>query len=258
MNSMAMAISDGTYDFYGTFSFDPHFADGGTYECGNTQLGLDCPAGVKFCINNLGVTDNEISSNITEEPYGIAIGNIPDVPFVGELDYDGNGPVALTVDDTGNANVETTMDVSPPQGCGGACVSSYTTDKVAPGGSTGTVTGQIPYIEAHQPVDFADCPSLSAKGSYGSPAVTTEEATSEIINELGTNELSDTGVKLDGEGPYTLTLKAPHTLFRTAIGGITLSQDAMTIVTWEGTLCERTSPDTSCIPVEFGCPAEDD
>ena len=81
MSSMAMAISDGTYDFYGTFYFDPHDADGSA-TCAVTQFGGTCPLSSNFCITNLTVITNGGIQTITGPagaPYGINIGSVTSV-----------------------------------------------------------------------------------------------------------------------------------------------------------------------------------
>jgi len=139
------------------------------------------------------------------------------------------------------------------------CVISWSTSMEPPTGGSGTVTGWIPVLETGDgwPSEFRQCPFDS--GSYGSPELTTETAESEISNLLGYNQTrSESGSYLSGTGPWTMTLKNPNAYFMPRIGGISSETDVLSINTWDGTLCKRSSPTTSCIPGGFTCPAEDD
>ena len=49
MSSTVMAISDGTYDWYGTYYFDVRNADGSN-SCTAEQFGETCPLTSNFCI----------------------------------------------------------------------------------------------------------------------------------------------------------------------------------------------------------------
>ena len=259
MTPMAMALDDGTYDFYGTFSVDWHYADGVGQACALTAGGLSCPSSANFCIKNLDVTSNIITSNEGSPYYGIAVGKM--VGSLVTLDFDGDGSVNLTVDDTGNADSLTSMitDIIFGPCIYNPCVHSWSTSIEPPTGGSGTVTGWIPVLGpgVGQPSEFRQCPFDS--GSYGSPELTTETAESEISNEFGWNQTrSESGSDLVGSGPWTMTLKNPHATHRTNLGGIYLQTDVLSINTWDGTLCIRSSPDTSCIPGGFTCPAEAD
>ncbi len=262
MNPMAMALDDGTYDFYGTYSVDSHYADGSSQECALTSGGMACPSSADFCIKNLQVSSNSITNGEGEPYYGIAIGKI--VGTLVTLDYDGSGPVNLTVDDTGDADVVTSLDVeSIPGLCGipTACVNSWAWGRQAPNGELGTVTGAIGitgFVNGEaQPETYPSC--SGGTGSYAPTDNTTETATGVISNEQGDNqERSETGSKLVGSDPvYTFTLKHCAATLRTMIGGIPFGDDVFTSHTWDGTLCRRTDG-SSCIPDTFPCPDEND
>lgn len=260
MGSTSMAIQDGTYDFYGTFSLEGYYADGVGTNCALAVNGLPCPSSVAFCIKDLDVTSNVITSNIGTPHYGIAMGILDGTPL--DLDYDGAGPVNLTVGSSSADSELNSLNVGESGGgsCSGAmaasCVNSLSRSMVAPGGDSGTVIGAIPYATPLDPTTFPLC--AGGLGSYGDPVLTTENAEARVSNENASNQsLSDTGSGLAGSDPtYSLTLVDPSTVFRTTIGGIPIGTDVFGFNTFEGTLCRRTAG--TCIPVEFSCPAEDD
>ena len=78
MNKTTMALDDGTYDYYGTFYFDPRTADGSD-TCAAEQFNEDCPITASFCITNLVVATDGGTQTITgpdAEPYGVAVESI--------------------------------------------------------------------------------------------------------------------------------------------------------------------------------------
>lgn len=267
MNPMAMALDDGTYDFYGTYSVDSHYADGAGQACALASGGMTCPSSAGFCIKNLQVSSNSITNGDGEPYYGIAIGKIVGTGVTGvTLDYDGSGPVNLTVDDTGAADVVTSLDVgSMPGLCSipTGCVNSWAWGRQTPNGEPGTVTGAIGitgFVNGEaQPETYPSCSGDT--GFYEPTDNTTETATGVISNERGDNqERSETGNKLElveSESVYTFTLKHCAATLRTIIGGIPFGTDVFTSHTWDGTLCRRTDG-SSCIPDTFTCPAQDD
>ncbi len=256
--SMAAAINDGTYDFYGTFSTEAYFADGVGGDCALALNNMTCPSTTNFCIKNLDVTSNVITSNDPGPHYGIAIGI-----FNGTIDadYDGTGAVDLTVGASSADDAAASINVDPGGGgacaAAAACVNSLVTGMEAPGGAATTVTGEIPFWDDQTPTTFPLC--AGGTGAYGIQPVTTETGEARVTNENGNNQtLSDTGSRLSGSDPtYALRLVSPISVMRTTIGPIVVGTDVMGMRALNGTLCRRTGAGT-CIPGGFACPAEDD
>ena len=243
MSSMAMAISDGTYDFYGTFYFDPHDADGSA-TCAVTQFGGTCPLSSNFCITNLTVATNGGIQTITGPagaPYGINIGVVTGLPVA--IDPVGSGQVQLTVGTTGD-DVTTSISVSEYDAGGSCsaaaalvpCLNSWTSNSPSSSGTPGAVvTGKIPTSSTVRPAGAVKCGGGAIP--YGAIEFTTETATSEVTNpEFGFQSYSNPiSGGLSGNG---LTLSTPDAMLRTTIGPITLALDAMIILTFDGTLCD--------------------
>jgi len=245
MGSMAAAIEDGVYDFYGALSMDGYYADGAGKACAMTDAGHTCPTTTDFCIKNLDVTSNVITSIDTGPHYGIAAAKVTGGLL--PIDMDGVGPVSLTVDDTGNADLIWTMVVGESGGsCAGVnaaamCVTSLSTNRQAPAGGSGTVIGAIPVVEASFPPTYPSC--TGGEQAYPSYDDTTETATAIISNENGSNQtIEESGARLSGSTPpYTLELVDSTSTYRTMIGPIPLGTDLFAIAKWSGTLCKRSS-----------------
>jgi hypothetical protein len=262
MSRTGMALDNGTYDFYGTLYMDGHAADGGTQECALTVNGLSCPSSTDFCIKNLDVTGNVVTSNDGGPHYGIAVGILKGT--VQDIDFDGVGAVSLTVDATGNVDTLQTMVVGDDGGggsCSGGevgaaavCVTSLNAGMQSGTAGSGTVTGEIPVTFVGEPTTYPSC--TGGLGVYPGANVTTETAEVNISNENGQNQTrSESGSRLSG---LDMTLAESKPVFRTTILGVPIGTDAFAAVIWEGTLCKRTSPTVSCIPGGVTCPAEDD
>ncbi len=257
---MAEAIDDGTYDFYGTLSVDAYFADGVGGDCALALNNMTCPSTTDFCIKNLDATSNVLTSNDPGPHYGIAIGIFDGLV---DADYDGTGPVSLTVGASSADDIIDAINVGTSGGgsCAGApaatCVNSFSKSMQAPGGDAATVTGEIPFWDDQSPITFPLCASTS--GTYDPQLVTSETGEARVTNENGANQsLSDTGAGLSGSDPtYSLKLVSPNPVMRTTIGPIVVGTDALGMRIFEGTLCRRTGGGT-CIPGGFTCPAEDD
>jgi len=260
MSSMATAqLSDGTYDFYGTYSIDMHYADGAGQACALATNDLPCPSTTNVCIKNLVVSGGgtQISSGDPAPYYGIAIGKIAGSLLT--FDSDGGRPVNLTVGSTSADDILSIINVGEASGgsCAGtaaaaACVNSWATSHVAPGGGTGTVTGDMGIVEANRPTSHPLCAGGSE--AFPWPDFTTETAEAQATNENGTGQsFSQTGSRLSGN---SLVLKMPDAVMRTMIGPIVIGTDAIGTSTVEGTFCQ---PAGSCIPNEATyCPAEND
>ena len=261
MSPMATAqLSDGTYDFYGTWSLDMHYADGAGQACALPDNGLTCPASANVCIKNVVVSGGgtQISSGDGAPYYGIAVGK-----FVGTLatiDPDGVRPLDLTVGGTSADSVLATINVGDDGGggsCAGmhaaaVCVNSWATSHVAPGGGTGTVTGDIGIASAETPTTYPSC--AGGPGSYLTVDGTTETAEAQASNENGSNQsISGTGSRLSGN---SLVMKMPQSVMRRLVAGIPLGTDVIGVFTLDGDFCQ---PAGSCIPNEGTyCPAEAD
>jgi len=253
MSSMAMAISDGTYDWYGTFSFDPRDADGNS-TCTATQFGESCPLTANFCITDLTVATNGGIQTITgpaSAPYGINVGAITGLPIA--IANQGNGQIQLTLGTAGD-DVTTSMSVGTVDtggSCAGAaalvpCLNFWNSNSPSSSGGPGAVvTGEIPIIDATRPTAATAC----AGGGivYGQIEFTTETATAEVTNELGLQSYSNP--ISGGLSGNNLTMSAPDALLRTTIGSVTLTSDSMVILTFDGTLC-----DASQGTCATGCP----
>jgi hypothetical protein len=257
IGSLAEAIDDGTYDFYGTFSAEAYFADGVGGDCALALNNMTCPSTANFCIKNLDASSNVITSNDPGPHYGIGMG-ILDGIF--DTDFDGTGPVSLTVGGSGADDTVSFIDVGSTGGsCVGpvACVDSASKGMEAPGGDAATVTGEIPFWDDQLPSTFPQC--AGGDGSYDPQLVTSETARAKVTNENGPDQtFTATGAGLSGSDPtYSLKLVSPTSAMRTLVGTIEAGIDVVGMRTFEGTLCRRTGGET-CIPVEFTCPAEDD
>ena len=255
--SFAEAIDDGTYDFYGTFSAEAYWADGVGGDCALALNDMTCPSLVNFCIKNLDASSNVITSSDPGPHYGIAIG-IFDALL--DTDFDGTGPVSLTVGGSSEDDSVSFIDVGTMAcACVGpaACVKSSSKSMQAPGGDAATVTGEIPFWDDQLPSTFPECGG--GNGSYDPQLVTSQTAYAKVTNENGVDQtLSVTGSGLSGSDPtYSLRLVSPTSAMRTTIGPIVAGTDVVGMRIFEGTLCRRTSGET-CIPEGFACPAEDD
>jgi len=242
MSSMAMAISDGTYDWYGTFSFDPRSADGSS-SCTATPFGETCPLTANFCITGLTVATNGGIQTITgpaTAPYGINVGAITGLPIT--ISQQGDGQVQLTVGTAGD-DVTTSISVGTVDtggSCAGAaavvpCLHSWDSNSPSSSGGPGAVvTGKIPMVDATRPVAATGC----AGGGivYGQIEFTTETATAEATNELGPQSYSNP--ISGGLSGNNLIMSAPDAILRTTVGPITLGSDQMVIMTFDGTLCD--------------------
>jgi len=256
MSSMATAqLTDGTYDFYGTFSMDMHYADGAGQACALEDNGLTCPASSNICIKNLVVSGGgtQISSGDGAPYYGIAIGKI--VGSLTTFDPDGARPVDLSVGATSADDILTSINVGSAGGsCAAAasCVNSWSTSMVAPAGGTGTVTGDVGFVDVTRPTTFPSC--AGGTGAYTWLDYTTETAEAQVTNENGSGQsISQSGSRLSGG---SLVLKSPDAIMRTQIGPIVVGTDVLGIVTIAGDFCQ---PAGSCIPNEATyCPAEND
>ncbi len=196
MSSMAMAqLSNGTYDFYGTYSMDSHDADGAGQACALALNGMTCPSTVNMCIKNLVVSGGgtQIDSGDPAPYYGIAVGKL--VGTLLTFDPDGVGPVDLTVGSTSADDILTILSVGDSGGgsCAGydaaaaACVNSWATSNVAPGGGAGTVTGDIPITDTvNEQTNYPSC--AGGLGTYGQVDYTTETAEAQVSNENGAGQ----------------------------------------------------------------------
>jgi hypothetical protein len=242
MSSKAIAISDGTYDWYGTFSLDPRSADGNS-TCTATDFGESCPLTVNFCITDLTVATNGGVQTITgpaTAPYGINVGVITGLPIT--IAHVGDGQVDLTV---GTAGDDVTTSISTDTvdtggSCSGAaalvpCINSWGSNSPSSSGSPGAVvTGKIPMVDATRPTDGTACAGGSI--SYGQIEFTTETATAEATNESGPQSYSNP--ISGGLSGNSLIMSAPDAILRTTVGPVTLGTDQMVIMTFDGTLCD--------------------
>jgi len=258
MATAALARDDGTYDMWGTLSYDGTYANGNTTDCSLAANGLPCPSQVNVCIQDLNVSSDHITSNGAAPTYGIAMGILDGDPL--DMDFDGAGPVDLTVGSSGADDFLADLVVGSTAGgaCSGEaqpCVSSVTAGMVAPGGGAGTVTGKIPLVVADFPI-LAPPMCSGGQGQYPEGSLTTETATAKVSNESGTNQtISATGSRLSG---LDLTLVGALTGYRATVAGIVVGQDSMITRTFALHMCKRTSSGVSCIPGSFSCPAEND
>jgi hypothetical protein len=242
MCSTAMAISDGTYDWYGTFSFDPRDADGNS-TCTAAQFGESCPLTANFCITDLTVATNGGIQTITGPagaPYGINVGAITGLPIT--IANEGNGQINLTVGTAGD-DVTTSISVGTVDtggSCAGAaalvpCLNFWNSNSPSSSGGPGAVvTGEIPIIDGTRPTAGTGC--AGGVVPYGQIEFTTETATAEVTNEVGLQTyLNPISGGLSGN---SLIMSAPDAVLRTTIGSITLTSDSMVILTFDGTLCD--------------------
>ncbi len=256
MGTTAMALDNGTYDMWGTLTYDGTFADGNTTDCSLDAAGLPCPSSVNVCIQDLDVTNDHITSNAGAPSYGIALGILNGTKLT--MDFDGAGPVDLSVGASSADDFLAELNVGSTAGgaCSGSeqpCVSSMSAGMVEPGGDAGTVTGQIP-------IEVADFPVLTppmcsgGQGQYPVGSLTTETATAKVSNESGANQISVTGSGLSG---LDMTLVGALTGYRATVAGIVVGQDSMVTRTFTLHMCQRSGSE-SCIPATFACPAEND
>lgn len=260
----------GFYDFYGTFSDNPEYADG-TGSCAIPEP-IGCPSVTNFCIYRLFVGEPDArgvqgiagcSNTPGEEHYdaqcesnawNVAVGAVYMMPFV-LSDWDGGGQVSGVLDTKGrqvNAVSETAMVVERRAGFLPSWrIVSWRT-ALGPSGQSppGTIILTIPYENNLKPLPPEDAPP----GTYTPPASTTDRATCRVTNpEGGSVSKESAGIPLTGGRARLVT---PHSIFRTVIGGIIpMGSDVMSITTWDGDFCRRDDPAQTCVPSDFPCPA---
>ena len=271
--SATASLTPGSYDFYGTFSDNPEYADGkGTCAIPDP---IGCPSVTNFCIYRLlvgepdarGVQGIEGCSDRPDDTrydpqcgpnsWNVAVGKVYMMPFV-VSDWDGGGQVFGMLDARGgraSALSETSMVVEEKPGLLPAWkIASWQTSLNASEASpSGTIVLTIPYRNNLKPPPPQDAPP----GTYSPPASTTDRAICRVTNpEAGSASKEATGTPFAGSRARLVT---PHSIFRTVIGGIIpMGSDVMSITTWDGTFCRRDEPDETCISDDFSCPALDD
>jgi hypothetical protein len=262
----------GLYDFYGTFSDHPVYADG-SERCAIPEP-LACPSVTHFCIYGLEVEATDSSGvqpihGCSERPedafydpvcetdsWNVAVGKVYMLPFI-LSDWDGGGQVVGGFDPGGgrlDARSETSMVVEKRPGLLPSWrIASWSTSlEDSPDTSPGTLVLTIPYRNNLKPPPPQDAPP----GTYSPPASTSHRATCRVTNpEAGTSILEAGGTPLSG---MRCRLVTPHSILRTVVGGIVMGSDVLSITTWDGTFCRRTNPDRTCIRADFVCPELDD
>lgn len=266
----AISLPPGLYDFFGTFSDNPVYADG-SGRCAIPEP-LECPSVTNFCVYRLtlGSPDNAGVQTIrgcSENPgdasydpacetnfWNVAVGKVYMMPFV-LSDWDGGGQVIGNLDSLGgtlNAASETRMTVEKePCLIASWRIASWSTSlEASPLTPPGTLLLTVPYQNNLKPPPPEDSPP----GTYDPPASTTHQAVCRVTNpETGAVSKEASGTPLTGDRARLVT---PHSILRTLIGGIIpMGSDVMSITTWDGTFCRRTDPDLSCVPEEFPCPS---
>lgn len=266
-------LATGWYDFYGTFSDNPEYADG-TGSCAIPEP-IGCPSVTNFCIYKLLVGDPDARgvqgiSGCSDRPedthydpqcgsnsWNVAVGKVYMMPFV-VSDWDGGGQVSGMLDPRGgrtSALSETSMAVEEKPGLLPAwkIVSWETTLSPSAASPAGTMVLTIPYQNNLKPAPPQDAPP----GTYSPPASTSHRAICRVVNpESGGASKEAVGTPFAAGRARLVT---PHSIFRTVIGGIIpMGSDVMSITTWDGTFCRRDEPDTACVPDDFPCPDLDD
>jgi hypothetical protein len=267
------SMRPGRYDFYGTFSDNPEYADG-SGRCAIPEP-IGCPSVTNFCIYRLRVAerdeegvqeiagcsnrpgDTDYDPQCEANAWNVAVGKVYMMPFV-VSDWDGGGAVFGVLDARGGrvaAVSETSMVVEARPGLLPAWrIASWQTSLVSSGPSPpGTIVMTIPYRNNLKPPPPQDAPP----GTYSPPASTTDRAICRVANPESGNTSKDAhGAPLAGDRARLVT---PHSIFRTVIGGIIpMGSDVMSITTWEGTFCRREDPEQACVPEDFPCPRLDD
>jgi hypothetical protein len=265
MNSMAMAIDDGTYDFFGTYFTEQYDADGkDPHACTLAKNQMSCPETALACIESLVVSTDGGTQTITsglgcDEFWGVAIAI--QEGLVTDIDPDGIGPMTLTVGETGVDEMLSTLESDTMEaGCGEApCIDihTYGYDPDGDPGVAGTVKGTLGMGSNVNP----DQDPLCAGGThtYLMGTYTTGQIEVEVDNDNALNQiLTSSGSPLTPAGDdYTLKLITPNI----RVGGTLLTITYDDTMGWnglDGTLCQRTSAETSCIPEGFTCPERDD
>ncbi len=266
-----VVLEPGIYDFYGTFSDNPVYADG-LDTCAIPDP-VSCPSVTNFCIYKLTVTEpdaygiqniagcSEDPGDVNYDPecesdfWNVAVGKVYMLPFI-VSDWDGGGQVTGRMDPYGgqlNALSETSMSVVRPN-----CLpiwqidTWYTALNESPGSPKNTIILTIPYQNNLKPKP----PRGAPEGTYDPPASTTYQAICHIENpESGDVFHEAMGSSLSGDRARLVT---PHSIYRTVIGIIPTGTDVMSITTWDGTFCKRDSASESCVPDYFPCPSLDD
>lgn len=263
------SFSAGLYDFFGSFSDNPIYADG-SGDCAIPPP-LACPSVTTFCIYELaihapredgiqeirGCSDNPEDADYDpvceEDLWNVAVGSVYMMPFV-LSDWDGGGQVVGSVDSSGgrmNAASETDMVVEEEPGLFPRWrIASWSTGLGAsPLTPPGTIVLTIPYQNNLKPAPPDDAPP----GTYSPPASTTDRALCRVTNpEAGEIIRQATGTPSRSNRARLVT---PHSILRTLIGGfIPIRSDVLSITSWDGTFCRRTDPEQSCIPDDFSCP----
>jgi hypothetical protein len=271
--SSAASMMPGWYDFYGTFSDNPEYADG-TGTCAIPDP-IGCPSVTNFCIYRLRVGEPDArgvqgiagcsdrpdnphyDSRCESEAWNVAVGKVYMMPFV-VSDWDGGGQVYGMLDSQGGqvgGLSETSMVVEERPGPLPAwrIVSWETSLGASANSHTGTIVLTVPYRNNLKPPPPQDAPP----GTYSPPASTSDRAVCRVANpESGSASKAAVGTPLVGGRARLVT---PHAIFRTVIGGIIpMGSDVMSVTTWDGTFCRRDEPDETCVPNDFPCPALDD
>jgi len=269
-------LDPGVYDFYGTFSDNPEYADG-TGKCAIPEP-LACPSVTNFCIFRLGVAEpdprgvREIRgcSEVPGDPdYGagcasnfwnVAVGKVYMLPFI-LSDWDGGGQVRGSLDPYGdrtNPVSRTSMSVEEVPGWLPSWrIASWSTSllprEATDAPSPGTVVLTIPYQNNLKPPP----PPGAPPGTYNPPASTTGRAICRVTNpEAGDASKEASGTPLRNGRARLVT---PHAILRTIVGGfVQMGGDVMSITTWDGAFCRRGDPEQSCVPEDFPCPDLDD
>jgi hypothetical protein len=269
----AASMMPGWYDFYGTFSDNPEYANG-SGACAIPQP-IGCPSVTNFCIYRLRVGESDAKgvqgivgcSNRPEDmhydpqcesnAWNVAVGKVYMMPFI-VSDWDGGGQVSGMLDARGgqvSPVSETSMVVERRPGFLPAwrIVSWQTLLATSSTSPQGTIVLTIPYENNLKPPPPNDAPP----GTYSPPASTTDRAICRVANPESASATKEAlGTPLNRGRARLVT---PHSIFRTIIGGIIpMGSDVMSITTWDGTFCRRDDPGQACVPADFPCPALDD
>jgi hypothetical protein len=265
----AVVMPSGMYDFYGTFSDNPIYADG-SGRCAIPEP-LGCPSVTNFCMYELSVGEPDGGGvqgiqGCTERPgepsydpaceaslWNVAVGKVYMMPFI-LSDWDGGGQVKGWLDTRGgrmDTVSVTEMVVERVSGLIPAWrIADWATALEGPTAAPpGSMVLTIPYQNNLKPPP----PEGSPPGTYSPPASTTNRAVCRITNpEAGGVSHEASGLGLTGA---RVRLVTPHSILRTVIGIVPLGSDVMSVTAWDGAFCKRGDPATSCIPPDFPCPA---
>ena len=272
-DNASASMVPGWYDFYGTFSDNPEYADG-SGACAIPEP-IGCPSVTNFCIYRLrvgepdakGVQEIAGCSNRFEDvhydpqcesnAWNVAVGKVYMMPFI-VSDWDGGGQVSGMLDARGgqvDPVSETSMVVERRPGLLPAwrIVSWETSLGTSSSSPPGTIILTIPYENNLKPAPPSDAPP----GTYNPPASTTYRAVCRVTNPESAQASKEAlGTPLNRARAKLVT---PHSIFRTIIGGIIpMGSDVMSITTWDGTFCRRDDAGQACVPPGFPCPALDD